>query len=186
MTDSPTTTATAPTGVATGAVTTQVHRIYIRATAQAIWTAITDPAWTAKYGYGGHAHYDLRPGGALAINPDEPMRAGAAAMGFELPEVIIDGEVLEVEEPFHLKTTWRMLMDPGTAAEGFSTVSYDIKEYDGGVCSLTVTHELEGMPILGAMVAGTVDDPTMGGGGHPWSLSDLKSVLENGARMGAA
>ena len=64
----------APTTVATtGAVTTQVHRVYIRATAQAIWTAITDPEWTASYGYGGHAHYDLRPGGALTINPDEQM-----------------------------------------------------------------------------------------------------------------
>ena len=184
MTDSPTT--AAATVATTGAVTTQVHRIYIRATAQAIWNAITDPSWTAKYGYGGHAHYELRPGGALAINPDEPMLAGAAAMGFELPEVIIDGEVLEVDEPIHLKTTWRMLMDPGTAAEGFSTVSYDIKEYDGGVCSLTVTHELEGMPMLAAMVAGAVDDPNMGGGGHPWILSDLKSVLEHGTRMATA
>ncbi|MEZ5412555.1 MAG: SRPBCC domain-containing protein [Acidimicrobiales bacterium] len=174
---------TATVVATTGAVTTQVHRVYIRATAQAIWTAITDPQWTARYGYGGHAHYDLRPGGALTINPDARMLEGAKAMGFEVPEVIIDGEVVEVDEPFHLKTTWRMLMDPGTAAEGFSTISYDIKEYDGGVCSLTVTHELEGMPMLAAMVAGTFDDPNMGGGGHPWVLSDLKSVLESGRRM---
>lgn len=180
MTDTNTTVAT------TGTVTTQMHRVYIRATPEAIWTAITDPEWTAKYGYGGHAHYELRPGGALKINPDEKMLAGAQAMGFELPEVIIDGEVLEVDEPHHLKVTWRMLMDPGTAAEGFSTISYDIKAYDGGVCSLTITHELEGMPMLAAMVAGTADDPNMGGGGHPWILSDLKSVLETGQRMAAA
>lgn len=177
-TEAPTTT------VATkGAVTTQMHRVYIRASAQAIWTAITDPEWTAKYGYGGYTHYELRPGGTLRIVPDEAMVAGAKAMGFELPEAIIDGEVLEVDEPYHLKTTWRMLMHPGAAAEGFSTVSYDIKEYDGGVCSLTVTHELEGMPILAAMVGGELDDPTAGGGGHPWILSDLKSLLERGKRM---
>lgn len=180
MTDATTTIAT------TGAVTTQVHRVYIRATAQAIWAAITDPDWTAKYGYGGHAHYDLRPGGTLEINPDDNMKAGAAAMGYQIPDVIIDGEVVEVDEPFHLKTTWRMLMDPGMAGEGFSTITYDIKEYDGGVCSLTVTHELEGMPMLAAMVAGNVEDPNMGGGGHPWILSDLKSVLESGRRMAEA
>ena len=45
-------------------VTTQMHEIYIRATPQAIWDAITTPEWTAKYGYGGLAEYDLRPGGA--------------------------------------------------------------------------------------------------------------------------
>lgn len=184
MTEGPATVAV--TGATTGAVTTQVHRIYIRTTPQAIWTAITDPEWTTRYGYGGHTHVDLRPGGALKIVPDAAMLAGAEQMGFGLPEVIIDGEVIEADAPFHLKTTWRMLMNPEAAAEGFSTVTYDIEEYDGGVCSLTVTHEVEGMPVLGAMVAGTVADPNMGGGGHPWILSDLKSVLERGVRMNEA
>lgn len=114
------------------------------------------------------------------------MVEGSKAMGYEIPDVIIDGEVLEVSEPFRLKSTWRMLMDPGMAGEGLSTISYDIKEYEGGVCSLTVSHELEGMPMLAAMAAGNVDDPNMGGGGHPWILSDLTSVLENGKRMAVA
>ena len=47
-------------------VTTQMHEIYIRATPQAIWDAITTPEWTAKYGYGGLVEYDLRPGGAFS------------------------------------------------------------------------------------------------------------------------
>ncbi len=174
------TTETIPT---TGSVTTQVHRVYIRATAQAIFDALTQPEWTAKYGYGGYAHFDLKPNGKLTINPDEQMVAGSKAMGYEIPDVIIDGEVVEVNAPFHLKTTWRMLMDPGMAAEGFSTLTYDIVEYSGGVCSLTVTHELDGMPMLATMVAGNAQDPNMGGGGHPWILSDLKSVLEIGSRM---
>ena len=169
----------------TGAVTTQIHRVYITAPAQKIWDAITSPEWTAQYGYGGYAHYDLQPGGSFIINPDEAMIEGSKAMGYEIPDVILDGEVLEVEAPYHLKTTWRMLMDPGMAAEGFSVLTYDIKEYAGGVCSLTVTHELDGMPLLAAMVAGNVDDPNMGGGGHPWILSDLKSLLETGKKMAA-
>ena len=47
--------------------TTQVYRVYIKATADAIWTAITDPEWTNRYGYSGYTHYDLQPGGALVV-----------------------------------------------------------------------------------------------------------------------
>jgi uncharacterized protein YndB with AHSA1/START domain len=36
----------------TSAKTIQVYRVYIRATPEAIWTAITDPEWTDRYGYG--------------------------------------------------------------------------------------------------------------------------------------
>jgi uncharacterized protein YndB with AHSA1/START domain len=31
-------------------VTTQIHQIYIRATPEAIWSAITTPEWTSQYG----------------------------------------------------------------------------------------------------------------------------------------
>ena len=52
------------------AVTTQVYRVYIRATPQAIWDAITDPSWNARFGYPGTSEYDLRPGGAFrAVSP---------------------------------------------------------------------------------------------------------------------
>jgi hypothetical protein len=38
--------------------TTQVYRVHLRATPQAIWDAITEPEWTDRYGYGGEAQYD--------------------------------------------------------------------------------------------------------------------------------
>lgn len=44
--------------------TVQVYKIYIKATPEAIWDAITKPEWTAKYGYAGVVDYDLKPGGA--------------------------------------------------------------------------------------------------------------------------
>ena len=44
-------------------VTTQVYEVYIRATPQAIWEAITSPEWTVKYGYQGAVEIELRPGG---------------------------------------------------------------------------------------------------------------------------
>jgi uncharacterized protein YndB with AHSA1/START domain len=161
--------------------TTGVFKVYIRATAEAIWQAITDPDWTVRYGYGGYAHYDLRPGGALRHLPDEKMQAAAAEYGFPCPDVIVDGEVLEVEPPRLLKTTWRMLMDPTTTAEGFTTITYEIKELDVGYCSLTVIHECENAPATLYMVSGSGEAvPNEGGGGHPWILSDLKSLLETG------
>jgi uncharacterized protein YndB with AHSA1/START domain len=52
-------------------VTTQVYRVYIRATPEAIWEAITKPEWSARYGYGGNVDYDLRPGGSFKARASE-------------------------------------------------------------------------------------------------------------------
>jgi hypothetical protein len=78
--------------------------------------------------------------------------------------------------------TWRMLMDPESAPEGFTRLTYEIAETSGGVCRLTVTHELENAPRLALVVGGGLED-TGAGGGWAWVLSDLKSLLENGAPM---
>jgi len=51
------------TTTATAVGTTQVYRVYIKATPEAIWDAITKPEWTERYGYCGRVDYDLRPGG---------------------------------------------------------------------------------------------------------------------------
>jgi uncharacterized protein YndB with AHSA1/START domain len=163
--------------------TTQVHRVYIKAPADKIWQAITDPEWTNRYGYTGYAHYDLRPGGALKVVPSDEFKAQHEAMaGTPCPDPVIDGEVIEADPPHKLVTTWRMLMDPDIAAEGFTKLTYEIKELDGGYCSLTVVHDLDGAPKLAAIVSGDFED--MGaGGGHPWILSDLKSLLETGSTL---
>jgi uncharacterized protein YndB with AHSA1/START domain len=164
------------------ASTTQVYRVYIKATAEAIWQAITDPEWSARYGYGGAVNYDLRPGGALTVNPSDEMRAQSAAMGHEIPDVIIDGEVIEADPPHKLVSTWRMLMDPGMAAEGFTRLTHEIKPLKGGYCSLTLIHELDGAPNLAAVVGGQQEE-FGAGGGHAWVLSDLKTLLETGAGL---
>jgi uncharacterized protein YndB with AHSA1/START domain len=161
------------------ATTTQVYRVYIRATAQAIWDAITKPEWTERYGYTGLVDYDLRPGGAYTVRATEPFRAASEAQGFQLPEVLIDGQVLESDPPRRLVTTFRMLMDPATAAEPATRITHEIKEGPNGVCSLTVVHELDGAPRLAALVSGQLEDQGAGGG-HAWVLSDLKTLLETG------
>ena len=168
---------TASTGTATN--TTQVYRVYIKASPQAIWDAITKPEWTARYGYGSPADYDLRPGGAYRVRASESIKSANAAMGFETPDVIIDGEVLVAEPPHKLVTTFRLLMDPTTASESFTRITHEIREGLNGVCALTLTHELEGAPVLAATVAGSLEEGA-GGGGHAWMLSDLKTLLETG------
>ncbi len=183
------TTVTQPTAIATEpapASTVQVYRVYIKAGAQAIWDAITRPEWTNRYGYTGFAEYDLRPGGAYRVRANEEFKAAAAAGGFPCPDIVVDGEVVEVDPPRRLVTTWRLLMDPGMAAEGFTRVTYDIKELDG-FCSLTVTHDLAGAPRLALLVSGAFEDMGGGGGGgHAWVLSDLKSLLETGTTLAGA
>ena len=162
---------------ATTATTTQLYRVWIKATPEAIWDAITSPEWTQKYGYGGLPEYDLEAGRPYVVRPSEPM---ASMPG--VPDVIIDGEILESDPPRRLSLTWRMLMDPAMQAEGFTTVTYEIEPTESAGTRLTIVHELEGAPSLAAMVAGT-HEAEGAGGGWAWVLSDLKSLLETGKRL---
>ena len=163
------------TSTTESAVTTQVYRVYIKATPEAIWDAITKPEWTERYGYAARVDYDLRPGGAYRAYPGEEM-----AQHEGVPDVVVDGEVIEADPPRRLVQTWRMLMDPQTEAEGFTRLTYEIAETGPGVSKLTVTHDLEGAPRLALFVGGGMESDGAGGG---WSevFSDLKNELEKTA-----
>ena len=155
---------------------TQVYKVYIKASPQKIWDAITTPEWTSRYGYRGANHMELRPGGAFRGMSNEGMIAAGA------PELGVDGEIVEVDAPFRLVQTWRMLMDPNHVPEGFTRLTYELKEGKDGVTSLTVTHEIGDEAGLAEMLAGELED-VGAGGGWPWILSDLKSLLETGVAM---
>jgi uncharacterized protein YndB with AHSA1/START domain len=154
-------------------VTTQVYRVYIKAAPQTIWDAITKPEWTRRYGYGGDAEFDMRPGGAFRTLTNEGMRAMGAG------DVAVDGEVIECDPPRKLVQTWRMVMNPEIAAEGFTRLTYEIGEVQGGITRLTVIHELEGAPKLALLVSGAMEESNAGGGWN-WVLSGLKTLLETG------
>ena len=157
--------------------TTQVYRVYIKTTPEKVWDAITNPEWTEKFGYGGRAEYDLRPGGAYRGHASAEMRAGGA------PEVAVDGEVIEADPPHRLVQTWRMLMDEDMIAEGFTRLTYEIDAMPSGATRVTILHELEGAPRLAALLSGQYEAEGAGGG---WAfvLSDLKSLLETGEAIG--
>ena len=158
--------------------TIQVYRIVIRASAQAIWDAITKPEWSERYGYGSRVEYDLRPGGRYSAKASPEMKS----MG--LPDEMIVGEVIESDPPRKLVQTWHPIWDANSAAEAPTRLTHEIEEHQGGVCTVTITHDVTGAPIVGGMVAGG-GEPARGGGGWPWVLSDLKSLLETGTRMEA-
>ncbi|MFD9963697.1 SRPBCC domain-containing protein [Amycolatopsis sp. NPDC058986] len=158
---------------------TQVYRVYIRATPQAIWDAITKPEWTAKYGYTGLADYDLKPGGKFAVHPTEELK------GYGVTGDMVDGEVIEADPPRKLVLTWKLVMAPEFADEPYTKLTYDIEETKTAGTRLTVTHDVTGAPGTAAMVSGAAEDINApegqnAGGGWNWILSDLKTLLETG------
>ena len=137
------------------AQTTQVYSIFIRATREQIWDAITKPEFTAKYFYG-----------SLVEITDDAW-VGRFADG----SVGVTGRMIEHEPPHRLVHGWRALYDPDTANEDESRVTWEIEGQDGGYSKLTVVHDrLERSPKTAESVAG----------GWSYVLSGLKTLLETG------
>jgi uncharacterized protein YndB with AHSA1/START domain len=144
--------------------TVHIHQIYIKAEPGVIWDALTSPEWNGRYGYRGISHYELKQ-----------MRS------FGLPEVIIDGEVIEVRPPFKLVQTYRFLFNDEHRAEGFSRITFEIEPTPAGFCRVTITHDTTGLPMMSRATQTNFSQD--GGGGWDWILSDLKSLLETGKTM---
>jgi uncharacterized protein YndB with AHSA1/START domain len=158
------------------AETVQMYSVYIKATPEAVWEAITKPEWTAQYGYATLVDYELKSGGAFRVYANEGMKQ----MG--CPDIISDGEVTEAEPPRKLVQTWRMTMTPEMAAEAFTKLTWDIEPVRGGVTKLTVTHDVTGAPMWAAVLAGE-HEPNGAGGGWNEILSGLKTLLETGHQL---
>lgn len=155
--------------------TPKVFEIYIRAPAQAVWDAITSPDWNGRYGYKAPSEYDLKPGGAFVARSNAQMRA------YGMAEVIIDGEVLEVDAPHRLVQTYRFLFSPETTAEGFNRLTWEVVPTSQDFVRVTLTHDLNASPVTAGMVTSKFSD--QGGGGWNWILSDMKSLLETGTNL---
>ena len=137
-------------------LTTQVYQVFIKASPDRIWEAITTPEFTRQYFHG--AHIAVSAGGLLSHGPDGAVWA--------------DEPVAAWDPPRRLVHRWRSLYDAAMAAEEPSRVTWEIEPGDGGVCLLTVTHDqLQGAPKTAASVSGP---------GWMFVLSGLKTVLETG------
>jgi uncharacterized protein YndB with AHSA1/START domain len=157
----------------TTTVTTQVHRIFIKATAERVWQAITDPEWNGRYGYGCPGKYELHPGGKYQVTPSDDMRKQGA------PDVIVEGEVLECDPPRRLVQTWHALFSPEVAAEPPTRLTWEIAEQHG-LTRVTVSHDVTEAPVTAAQVGGDIPEA---GGGWSMMISDLKTLLETGANF---
>jgi len=119
----------------------QVYVIEIKATPEKVWEAVTSPDWTRRYFHDTAIRSDWRKGSRVV---------------YELPDgsVATDGEVLDVDWPYRLVTTWQFMYDPEMARETPSRVTWEIEDL-GGSCRLTVTHDrLEAAPKTESVVKG--------------------------------
>ena len=157
---------------------TQMFRVYIKATPEAIWEAITSPEWNDRYGYKSKTHYELHAGGSVRTLATEEMR------GFGMPEVVIDGQVLESDPPKKFVHTFHAYFSPEMTEEAGIIVTYLIEpEDEGGLTRLTIVTDENKSPMTLSIVTGGEGKLTDGGGGFPFILSDLKSLLESGKSL---
>lgn len=154
--------------------TTRVYQVWIKATPERIWEAITARDWSERYGYRAPTEYDLRPGGAYRVF------ASAAMTEYGSPNVIVEGEVLESDPPHRLVQTWHALFDDVMSAEPATRLTWEITEAGDGISKLTVVHELTDAPATARVTSGEDADA---GGGWAWILSDLKTLLETGSAL---
>jgi uncharacterized protein YndB with AHSA1/START domain len=139
------------------AQTTQVYSVFIKATPEQIWEAITTPEFTERYFHG--VRMEIRDGRRWST----------------LRELEWDEEVLEVDPPHRLVHAWTSGYDDELAAEEPSRVTWTIEPQDGGATLLTVVHDrLEGAPKTALSVFGV---------GWMFVLSNLKTLLETGETL---
>jgi uncharacterized protein YndB with AHSA1/START domain len=161
---------------------TDVYRncIYIKATPEAIWDAITQSEWTERYGSTAPVEYDLRPGGSYKVFAPERFKARNARQGREVPDVVIEGEVLEVDPPRRLVVTLRMLVEPALAKESAALVTYEIEQSGHGTTSLTLTLG----PIHSSAESSAEDQAAQQGGTE--RLAAIASGAAHAAELSAA
>ena len=138
-----------------------VHAVYIRATPEIVWRAITETDYTLRYFYGSAMQCDWQPGSAYRMTIDG--------------ELQIEGEIIEPSPPRRLVQVWHAVWDPQVAADAPTRVSWEIEDAVPGVCKVTLVHS--GL-VANSSTLEQISD------GWPFILSGLKSLLETGKGLG--
>ena len=138
-----------------------VYQTFIRASAEQVWAAITDPEFTRRYFHRTAFESTLQPGsGYRMVLPDG--------------EDAVVGTIEEVEPPRRLVMTWRTLYDADAAMEPPSRLEWLLAEGADGVTKVTTIHrDLSASPLTSAGVAD----------GWIWVLQSMKSLLETGEAL---
>ena len=138
-----------------------VYTIYIAATPERVWQALTSAEFSRKYFFGNAVEVDLKVGGAYVMRtPDGSLH--------------ICGEVVECDPPRKLTVTFNVNWPELIEKLGPTLVSYEI-EPAGDAVRLTMT-ESHDRPLGDDILSG-------GRQGWPAILSGLKSLLETGEAL---
>jgi uncharacterized protein YndB with AHSA1/START domain len=139
-----------------------VFVVFIRATPERIWDALTQSEFTQQYYYASTVESDWTPGSAYAY----------AIQG----QPAIVGEVLEADPPSRLVMTFDARWDEQVAADPPSRIAWEIEPAGEGLSKLTVVHDgFESRTHTFEQIAG----------GMPFILSGLKTLLETGEPLQA-
>jgi uncharacterized protein YndB with AHSA1/START domain len=138
-----------------------VYSIYIAATPEKVWQALTSAEFSRKYFFGNAVEVDLRIGGAYIVRPPDG-------------SVHISGEVIECVRPRKLTITFNVNWPELIEKLGPTLVTYEI-EPAGDAVRLTMT-EAHDRPLSDDILSG-------GRQGWPAILSSLKSLLERGEAL---
>jgi uncharacterized protein YndB with AHSA1/START domain/DNA-binding transcriptional ArsR family regulator len=140
-----------------------VYVVYIRATPERIWDALTQSEFTQQYFYGSTVESDWTPGSAYVREIDG--------------ETAIVGEVLVAERPSRLSLTFDARWDDEVAPDPPSRVTWEIEPAGDGLSKLTVVHD---------GFDGETNTYHQAAGGMPYILSGLKTLLETGEPLQVA
>jgi uncharacterized protein YndB with AHSA1/START domain/DNA-binding transcriptional ArsR family regulator len=140
-----------------------VYTVFIKATPERVWQAITDGADTLRYYYGTRVTSDWAVGSPIRY----AYRDGSVAA---------DGEVLAIEPGRSVTMNFHPRWSPEIDAEGPIRMTWAVEAADGGTSRLTVTTAL----VPGSTAEGEFR------GGIEYIVSGLKTVVETGAPLVAA
>jgi uncharacterized protein YndB with AHSA1/START domain/DNA-binding transcriptional ArsR family regulator len=140
-----------------------VYSIYINASPERVWHALTDGDDTVQYYYGTRVRSDWKVGSPLSY--DYPNGTVAA-----------DGEVIECDPPRRLETTFLARWDPEAEAHGPIRHVWELEAADGAT-KLTVT--TKGLKRGSKTAEGF-------GNGMIYIVSGLKTFVEGGRTAVAA
>lgn len=130
----------------------------IRTTPERLWEALTDPNLIRQYWYGVNVECAWKPGAPWKMT----FPGGGLADA---------GDVLEIEPLRRIVIRWHNEWNADLRAEGASRCTFELHPLEDAV-KLTITQELD-RPESKFIAAVSV--------GWPYTLANLKSLLETGA-----
>jgi uncharacterized protein YndB with AHSA1/START domain len=135
-----------------------VYTIYIAATPERVWQALTSAEFSRQYFFGFAVEFEPRVGGRFIVRaPDGSLH--------------IDGDVIACDPPRRLTVTWNVNWPDLVEKLGVTLVTYEVEQAGDAVrLTMTESHDRD------------LDDDILSGGRQGWPaiLSSLKSVLETG------